>query len=257
MQANLQIHTQIVQNFKDRVLDSVAKKQFEEKSLDRILKDTFGKKNVEVFYDDDYLNRYKLEASHVFDGKSNFILKEDSFDCIGKKNLEELKQEGLLTKFADFYDSITHEFSHGVYEKNNQKKMEFLTDNLNKFLKKPEDADKMIDINFNLTQKTLELKYEKPEQISRAIEYQANKLSSDKKVFGKFMHLNLLDSLKDETVAYIEGFKAKRDILGDKARFDIGLSFDEAMNLIKNSLHMAREAYLNKYMPIKKLNRYF
>lgn len=248
---------QKVQSFKDRIMDSVEHRCFEEKKLEHILQDTFGKNNVDVLYDDEFLESVNLDASHVMGDKHHFVFKQDSFEYLRNKNIKDLRREGILNKFADFYESVTHELTHGIYEEENKGKIDFLTNTMAKFLKKPEDKEKLMGVCFDLTQKILNV-YDEPAQISRAVEYQSKKLSFDRKSFAKFLHLNLLDSVKDETFAYIEGFKARKDILGENTSFSHHyLSFNDAKEYINASLHMAREAYFNKYVPVKNLNRYF
>lgn len=256
MQINSVKHVQIVQNFKDRIMDSVVKKELEEDTFETILQDIFGQDKVEVFYDDEYLNQFHLDAAYECDSKNNFILKTDSFDCIRNKNLKEIKKGGFLEKFANFYENITHELSHGVYEQQNKEKTDFLVRNLLKLLKNPEDEKRVMEANFSLSQKMIS-DYETPKQVSRAVDYRARIFAPGDKNFTKFLHLNLLDNVQDESIAYLEGFKAKRDILGENVRFlEANLSFDDAKALIDEALYIARKAYFDKFVPVKNLNRY-
>jgi hypothetical protein len=256
MQINLIQHTQKIQDFKDRIMDSVQKRQFEEDTFKGILQDTFGKDKVAVFYDDRYLERAGVTEMYVYNGNNHFVLREDSFDGIRNKNLQEIKEDGFLKQFAAFLNGNVHEFSHGVYLNENKKGIDFLDEGLLKRLKNPADEEQMMRINFNLVEKALNL-YETPNQVSKAIERQVKRYSSDKQGFGKFLYLHLLDSLKDETIAYMSGFKAEKEILGDEAKFfSWGLTFDEAKVFLADTTHMVRQAYFDKYVPVKNLNRY-
>ena len=247
-----------ISQFKTRVLDAVQKKQFNQESLGSIIKDTFSRTKVSISYDDKTLDG--LGAKGYFYAEEdgyNFIFPDKDFSKIKNKNLGELEQVKKLKPFGEFFGNITHEVKHGMYETFNGGKQDFLYDQCAKIV--TEDVTNTIIDNDvpPLVDKCTDGVYYKPGQVSGAITRIANKYGQkDNKLFQKIIFLSLLDDIKNEHEAYLEGFKAKKEVLGDKARF-YGMKFPEAVEDNHLMREIVQEGYLNKFMPVKKLNRYF
>lgn len=168
-----------------------------------------------------------------------------------------MEQSKKLKPFGEFFERITHEVKHGLYDTFFGYKPDVLYNQALKIV--TEDvADKIIDEDFPIVcNKCVDGVYYKPAQVSAAITRIANKNGpKDNKWFQKILFLLLLDDIKNESEAYLEGFKAKREILGDKGRF-AGMKFAEAIEDNKLMQEIVQEGYFNKFVPVKKIHRYF
>lgn len=248
-----------INQFKTRVLDSVQNRQFNQEALRVILQDTFSQNKVEVSYDSKTLNEMQANAcSEIDDDVFKFMFFQNKINLFKNRNIEELSQSKKLNSFADFFGSITHEVKHGFYEIFCGEKQDILYDQCSKIIKNKDITDKIMNEDLmNLVDKCTDGDYYKSAQVSGAVTRIASKYGQkDNKLFQKIIFLSLLDDLKNEHEAYFEGFKAKRELLGDKARF-YGMKFAEAIEDNNLMREIAQEAYFNKFVPVKNLNRYF
>lgn len=236
---------------KKNILQSVEQRSFDEYVLETSLQQTFPHKEVEVFYDNDFLMKSGVNASYVQEGveKHNFIFKENYLAPYKGKNLEEIKKIGKLQKFATVFEDIAHEAKHAIFADENISQISAIyfkaEDNLNK--KMPQ---KIADYSFKLSQKSL-CANKDPKEFSELINRLASKVMPFKQnEFKKFLGLQLLLDMKDEKEAYIEGFKAKKDILGDNAKFfKEGINQQEAKKFIEGCHKFMREVVFHHVFP--------
>jgi hypothetical protein len=249
-----------VEQFKTRVLDSVQKRQFNQVSLMGIIEDAFVGHNSQVVFSTKDLEDADADGTfEVIKDTYQFTFSQKKIDRIKNKNLEELEKSNKLNIFGNFFESITHEVKHGWYEVFCGEKQEFLFKKLDKIVTQ-DVADKIVNEDlYILADKCTDSEYYKPSQVAGAITRIATKYGQkDNKLFQKVLFLSLLDEMKNEQEAYLEGFKAKRQILGNKARFfDIKMKFAEAVEDNDMMRQIVQEGYFNKFVPVKKLNRYF
>jgi len=248
-----------LEQFKTKVLDSVQNRQFNQESLCGLIQDVFVQNKSEVTYDDKKLKELQAGAfSEKVDDVFKFVFPLSKMNKVQNKKLEELTKSKSINSFADLFGGIVHEVKHGLYETFCGDKQDVLYNRCAKIVKDENVADKIMDEDLmNLLDKCTDGDYYKPGQVSGGITRIANKYGQkDNKLFQKVIFLSLLDDIKNEHEAYLEGFKAKREIIGDKARF-YGMKFAVAIEDNDLMREIAQEAYLNKFMPVKKLNRYF
>lgn len=245
-----------IEHLKKDMLDKLQAGSLDEKTLEDSLAKTFGEGKSFVYYDDEYLVKAgDLSACHYSgeDGKQYFIFREDLLSPFRNKPLSEIKKEGNSDSVAEAFNDVLHEAQHGVFGVENDAKYTAIEKQAKKIMTKDNDLTKFFELSFKLYQKVMN-EYEEPHQLKKVVDRVASVfVPGNQKQFKRLLSDQLMLHSKDEQKAYTEGFKVKKQMIGEQASFfSWGIDFEGAKEYITGCRAYIQEELIDNIVPLSK-----